>query len=55
MTELEQVKEEVHEIYCSEEFDILRQDEKIDRMLDKIDYYMGLLEQTIENLKKQIK
>jgi hypothetical protein len=55
-TKLEDLRAEMHELYCSELVDaeVMSQTE-LGLAFIKIENYMSELEKTIENLKKQIK
>jgi hypothetical protein len=55
-TKLEDLRAEMHELYCSELVDaeVMAQTE-LGLAFIKIENYMSELEKTIENLKKQIK
>jgi hypothetical protein len=55
-TDLEELREEMHELYCSEAVDteVMAQTE-LGIAFIRIENYMSELEKTIEQLKKQIK
>ena len=56
MTKLEDLREEMHNLYCSEAVDTeVMQQTELGIAFIRIENYMSELEKTIEQLKKQIK